>query len=514
MNIFPRPAPKRSRTPPPTQPHRTTAPSEWKPPRPRIDATIAAIVGLTVTAFALASGGAGQLSSALAGIAAKGVGISLLLCFAFEARSGMRNLVRADLVGTLAFYYLTLYEFLFPQPFFDGAMPHAGVTYNAIWAVVVAIAGILIGRHFVWNIKQPFEQVMTRDVPAGLLLGLFWASFFLGFLHMLLGVSFDIPKMLDFMTRPRFEQPWGRGRFGDWKALINELALLLYFIPPLTALVFARRERFSAFAIVTTAAGFAWTLFYAFTTGTRSLLGAYLVTFMIAFAFATPKERHRQVLFVCAACAAAILLSTRTMLAMRTVGFQRWWAGDYKEVVNRQSAAVFVDDNLLAIAKIAMFFPDRHPYLGLEVPYIAIVRPIPRAIWSGKPTGLSVSLEGDVFEMKGLTISCTFAGEGYMSGGLIGVGAYALVLGCLAGWWNRLASPRNSELGILIYASGFFAVVITMRSIMVLATALLTPAAGIMAGVFLVKGARKVLTRRKPGRPMPRRPMPPTPPQP
>ena len=101
-----------------------------------------------------------------------------------------------------------------------------------------------------------------------------------------------------------------------------------------------------------------------------------------------------------------------------------------------------------------------------------------------------------------------------MSGGLIGVGAYALVLGCLAGWWNRLASPRNSELGILIYASGFFAVVITMRSIMVLATALLTPAAGIMAGVFLVKGARKVLTRRKPGRPMPRRPMPPTPPQP
>jgi hypothetical protein len=195
---------------------------------------------------------------------------------------------------------------------------------------------------------------------------------------------------------------------------------------------------------------------------------------------------------------------------MRSVGFQRWWKGEFTAYANRQSEAVFVDDNLLAIAKIADYFPTKHAFLDLEIPYLAAVRPIPRAIWKGKPEGLSVSVEEDVFGMKGLTISSTFVGEGYMSGGLFGVGAYAIVLGALGGLWNRMASPRNSELGILIYASGFFAVVITMRSVMTLTTALLTPAAGILIGTLLFKGARRVLSRGPaPVRPAPRRPIPP-----
>lgn len=499
MNIFPRPARPQKNAAPPPRPARSSP--AWTQPRPRIEATIATVIGLTLTAFALASGGVKQLPSELAGIAAIGVGLSLLLGFAFDARSGIRNLVRADILGMTAFYYLTLYEFLFTQTYFDAAMPHVDVTYEALWAVMIGFTGILIGRHFVWGKGQPFAAIMTRAVPPGLLLLIFWASFFLGFLHMLIGVNFDIPMMVDYMTRPRFEQPWGRGRFGDWKALINELSLLLYFIPPLAALVIARRERFSSAAVVATIAGFAWTLFYGFATGTRNLFGAYLVTFMIAFAFATPHGKRRQVIAVCAACAAAMVLSTRSMLTMRTVGFQRWWAGDFTEVVNRQSASVFVDDNLLAIAKIAAFFPERHRYLGMEIPYLSVIRPIPRAIWPGKPAGMSVTVEEDIFNTTGFTISSTFVGEAYMSGGLVGVGIFALIFGWMAGWWNRMASQRNSELGILIYSSGFFAVVITMRSITTLTTALLTPAAGVAAGYLLLKGARKILSRRGTNRP-------------
>ena len=498
--------------PPPRLP-RPDAASMWVQPWPRVDATIAMLVGFIITAFALASTGTRPTSTEFANIAAIGVGCSLLLSFAFEARSGLRNLVRADLMGLLALYYLTLYEFLFPQPFFDAEVRFPDATYKAIWAVLLGMTGMVIGRHFVPRGRQFFEQVMTRPTPPGLLVALFWASFILGYLHMLLGVNFDVVKMVDYMTRPRFEQPWGRGKFGDWKALINELALLLYFIPPLTALILARRERFSGWVVVTAVAGFAWTLFYGFTSGTRNLFGAYLVTFMIAFAFASPPERRKQVALVCAACAGAFALATGAMLQMRTVGFQRWWAGEYTTYANRQSTAVFVDDNLLAIAKITAFFPQQRQYLGLEIPYLAAVRPIPRAIWKGKPEGLSVSVEEDVFKMKGLTISSTFIGEGYMSGGLIGVTLFGVVLGALAGLWNRMASVKNGELGILIYASGFFAVVITMRSIMTLTTALLTPAAGIVAGMFLLKGAKRIFKgRAAPARPAPRpasRPVPP-----
>src|SRR5262245_36378527 len=84
-------------------------------PWPRVDATLAAIIGLIITAFGIATGGNDQRSSELARTAAYGVGASLLVSFLFEARSGLRNLVRADLVGLLTFFYLTLYEFLFPQ---------------------------------------------------------------------------------------------------------------------------------------------------------------------------------------------------------------------------------------------------------------------------------------------------------------------------------------------------------------------------------------------------------------
>jgi hypothetical protein len=511
MNIFPRPKPRPQNGPPPRvgQPTRSPGP-EWQQPWPRFDATFVLLIGLSITGFLLANGGPNQFPSMMAKTTAIGAGGSLLLAFALEARSGLKNLVRADLMGLLALYYLTLYEFLFPQPFFDGQIRSAPATENALWAVIIALGGIAIGRHFITRGRQPFAAVMTRPVAPSILIWLFWGSFFLGYLHVLLGVNFDLVAMLDYLTRPRFEQPWGRGKFGDWKALINELSLLLYFIPPLTALVLARRERFSTAVIVTTVLGFAWTLFYGFCSGTRNLFGAYLVTFMIAFAFASPLERRRQVVIVCAAAAAAFGFATNAMLEMRTVGFQRWWKGEFTAYANRQSEAVFVDDNLLAIAKIADYFPAKHAFLDLEIPYLAAVRPIPRAIWKGKPEGLSVRVEEDVFAMKGLTISSTFVGEGYMSGGLFGVGAYALVLGALAGLWNRMASPSNSELGILIYASGFFAVVITMRSVMTLTTALLTPAAGIVIGTFLFKGARRVLSRGPaPARPAPRRPIPP-----
>ena len=489
--------------------------TETYQPWPRLDATFVGIVGFIITAFFISSGTA-KLPSEMAHLAAVGVGLTLLASFAFELRSGLKNVVRADLVGILAFYYLTLYEFLFRQPYFDKDMRFLSLTELALYAVITGIAGIMIGRHLAPRGKQPFQAIMTREVPANWIITLFWASFFLGIFHMLLAEGFNISKMFVDMMKPRFNQPWGRGKFGDWKALLNELALLLYFIPPLMGLMLARRERYSAVNFVSAFVGFAFVLFYGFVSGTRSLFGAYLVTFMIAFAFACPAQKRKQTVLIFTICAAAMALSTKAMLEMRSVGFTNWWDGKYKTYVNRQTQSVFVDDNLLAITKIVGFFPEQNggKYLGFEIPYLAIIRPIPRAIWPGKPAGLSVNLEQSLFQLKGLTISCTFVGEGYMSGGMIAVLIQGVVLGMMAGWWSRLASAQNSELGILIYSSGFFAVVITMRSTFALTTALLTPAAGILAGHFLLKGARKVLARRPPQRPQFRPPQVQRPPSP
>ncbi len=469
-------------------------------PWPRLDATFVALLGLVFTAFALTS--AGRLPSDIARMAAQGVGLTLLASFAFESRSGLKNLIRADLMGILALYYLTLYEFLFHQPYFDRAVVHASLTFEAVWAVILGFTGIFIGRHLLPRGKQPFQSIMSRGVPPGWLPILFWGAFFLGYFHMLLAVDFNVVSMVDYMTRARFEQPWGRGRLGDWKALVHELELLLYLVPPIGGLMLARPGRYGAGQIAPMLAGLLFTFFYGFVSGTRSLFGAFLVTFMIAFAFASPPERRRYVAMVCGVCAALMIFSTGAMLQMRTVGFKAWMEGRGSTLVNRQSASVFVDDNLLAISKITGHFPERHPYLGAEIPYIALIRPIPRALWAialpgEKPTGLSFEVE-DIFGMKGVTIAATFVGEGYMSGGLIAVVAMGLCLGWMAAWWNRLASPKNSELGMLIYASGFFAVTITMRSLFALTTAVLPCVAGLVVGKYVLPAVRRQLGKRRP----------------
>ena len=516
MKNFPRPVRKSGPADPPQTrgyiPPASLADPAWVRPWPRMDATLAALVGLIVTAFAMANSG-DRYSSQLAHTTAVGVLVTLLASFAFEARGGLKNLVRPDLVGILALYYLTLYEFLFPQPYFDVNMGDIGAVYLALWAVIIGFIGIFIGRHLVPRGRQPFEEIMTRPVPSGWLVAILWGCFFIGFFHVLLGVDFELPKILDAMLKARFEQPWGRGRLGDWKALINELQLLLYLVPPIFGLMLGRRERYSALNLLLAGIAFLWLLFFGFAAGTRTVFAAYLVTFLIAFTFSVPPQRRKQVIVVAVICGGMMMMATKVMLEMRTVGLKRWWEGNVPAAITRQNSSVFVDDNLYAIAVLTQYFPDQNEgrYLGFEIPYLALIRPIPRALWPGKPIGMSISIE-HVFKVKGVTIAATFVGEAYMSGGLFAVALEGIILGMLATFWNRFSSSKNSELGLLVYSSGFFAVTITMRSCFALTTALLPCLAGILFGKYLLPKIRDKLKPRqivpprlrgKPGAPPP-----------
>jgi len=156
----------------------------------------------------------------------------------------------------------------------------------------------------------------------------------------------------------------------------------------------------------------------------------------------------------------------------------------------------YVDYNLYVISRIVDTFPRKHDYLGMEIPILAIIRPVPRALWPNKPEGMSYPIE-DVVNADGWTVAATFIGEAYMSGGFLAVFLIGCSLGALSAGWNMLASPRNSEFGVLIYASGFFAAAIAMRSVLVLTTALLPSIAGIVAGYLLI---RKLPQMRPPRR--------------
>lgn len=443
----------------------------------------------------------GESASQLAHYAAIGVGLSLLAGIYMDSRAGLLNLVRPDLMAILALYFLTLFEFLFTQATFDREADFND-TRQAIIACIVGFSGMVIGRHLPNVRKHPLKKIFLTPTPQGLVIAIFAACVFLGSLNMLMAVDFSVPEMFHYFVAPRFTQPWSREKLGDWKALLHELELILELVPPIAGVILGRRNKFKAWQLFITAAGFVYVLFYGFSGGTRNVFATYLVTFLIAYAFAMPRGRIKELALVSGMCAALLVVSSVMMLQFREMGLATYVEGGYKyDIEHASEESLFIDYNLYAISRIVGYTRVKHTYLGWEVPYLAVIRIVPRAIWRDKPEGLSVSIE-DIMGVSGLTIAASFVGESYLSGGWLAVFAAGIFFGVITGWWSHLASARNSELGILIYASGFLAAVISMRSIFVFTTAMLPTLLAIGAGWVIVT---LISTMREKPRPMPRR---------
>ena len=486
-------------------------------PRPDPIGTTVAVMTIAIALLTLK----GDYPSAVAAYGAKLTLSALILSFLFDLKKGLSNLIRADVMAMLAFYFLTLFEFLFPQNLFD-TMAHPTSAMVATQIVLAAFIGMLIGRHFIHPKVQPFQKVLTYEIPAGFLVGLFWVAFCIGYMHQWTApkVNWDFVKWIDYSMAARFEQPWGRAKFGDFSALIYELNMLINLVPPLAGIILARRQRFGGVSLLLILLAYALTLFLAFCGGTRNVLATFLVTFVIGYAFASPKGKKKELLVIGGAAAALLVFGTLTMIHIRTVGLKKYLAGELPHSVGKTDS-LYVDYNLYNISKLTEVFPKRLPYLGLEVAYLAAIRPIPRALWPSKPQGLSSTIEDALgYNQGNITISASFAGEAYISGGVFAVMLFGMFFGAINGWWSHLASPRNSELGILIYASGFFASVISMRSLFTYTTALLPTVAAIVGGTYLVRylaekarvlgfrggnRARQVMRTARPG-PPPRKP--------
>src|SRR5262249_42958242 len=104
--------------------------------RARPLSTVVILVGLVGTGILLPSDGPAEIFSA----AAYGVGLALAVAILIEASSGIRTLIRVDLLLFAALYGLTLLEFLFRQPAVDSLIGSA-TAMNGTYAVLVAFGG-------------------------------------------------------------------------------------------------------------------------------------------------------------------------------------------------------------------------------------------------------------------------------------------------------------------------------------------------------------------------------------
>jgi hypothetical protein len=409
--------------------------------------------------------------SSMASAAAIPVGIGCLVSVLFDLRQGLRNLFRTDLLCIIGIYALTLLEFLFPQEDFNNWDITPEEVALGINIILIGIAAFTIGRHLVKPIPMKSKWLTLDDLSSNAMFQIIILGGFLGFLYMLLSVNFNFLKMIDAMMGARFTQPWGRGRLGGWDSLLTELSLMMYVIPPLCGVVLNRRNQYSLFQLIIIFAIFSLVLFHAFAGGTRNVFVAHLSTFLMGYLITLSKNTIRNTIIPIALTVLVAGYGSYHMLEFRTIGLRNYLENKvYASERVRDTLAV--DYNLGSMAIVARSMPKNHDFLGLEVLTWSIVKPIPRALWPGKPEGLSVSIE-EIAGAEGYTLAVTYLGEAYMMAGMFGVIAVSLFFGALAAWWNRMAIASQSDYGLVVYALGFFAAGITMRSMMWLTTAIL-----------------------------------------
>jgi hypothetical protein len=457
---------------------------------PNPAATGCLIVGFTIAYFWMLKG---STPSAMAGRAAWVIAFTLIGGIGLEIKANWKAIMRPDVICFAALFFLTFFEFLLPQPLYDSLAKEES-TVRAITVCLIAYGTIAVSRHFAPAAPQGLAMVLTRPASPRFLLGCFWFAFAMGFFYMLLAVDFNVFTLVDQLTWARFTQSWQRGRFGDFKALLNEVGMIVYLVPPLAGIILAGRERFKPLHVITVLCALLFTLFQGYAGGTRNVLGAYLVTFLVGYALVLTKRRRLEFLILCGLCAIGYVYGSKEMLKFRETGLKEYMSQPKQmtpSFEDKSADTFYVDYNLLMVAQITDQIPRAHPYVGWEIPYLALVRPIPRAIWPGKPEGMSTSLEDLVDAADGTTVSATFIGEAYVAGGTVGVILAAAFFGMLTAWWGRFASNMNSNFGVLVYASGFFAIVISMRSMLVLTTAILPTIAAIVIAILFLRKRRE-----------------------
>jgi hypothetical protein len=150
------------------------------------------------------------------------------------------------------------------------------------------------------------------------------------------------------------------------------------------------------------------------------------------------------------------------MLKIRNIGFTAWWAGNEGDPA--MMAYLHVDDNFLRLAELIRFFPDVAQYVLYQPLLHALTLPVPRVLWSGKPTGPGFDLPALLGGYKNTSLSVSIIGELYVSFGIWAVLGGGWILGRVAGMWNKILQLPNGTGRPLLYGLGLMTLFTGLRS--------------------------------------------------
>jgi hypothetical protein len=353
-----------------------------------------------------------------------------------------RNVLRTEnIIGFMPFYWLLL-------DLVTGSYAMTGISADearkVFWVIGVYLIAYWIGTMAKpWPLHQGFLRSCQIRPEASVLFPVVLICFCLAMLKFAMPCKFDVVVMFRYALMERWGAPWGRGNFGSWDAFADHLAYFGYLLPTFAVMIAQKKSWLNPMTLVALLCAGIFLLFLS-QSGARRVVGVCLVAAIFTWVI-NQRQLRGWHLTILAMGMAAVLVLMQMMIITRGVGFGR--AGlelagraaidsmSGKETAAGAPKAIHVDDNFLRLAQTVSLIPEKYDYVYHRQLYYIIARPIPRALWPGKPTDPGFSLHALV--ATGASLSTSILGEFWIS-----LGFPAVFLG---GWFYgrlaRMSSP-------------------------------------------------------------------------
>jgi len=411
----------------------------------------------TATILAVASIGNEPQTPGALRAAGLWLGGGMLIVPLLRIRQGLWAILRPEHILMVGLCYWLLLDLL------QGLNPLYGVNRDQIVTAIVAIgvmaAGIWLGNlGRGWSLPSIVTNTAQSVITDSALNKAIGLTFILGMSKFVVGSDFDLSAMFSALGEPRWSAPWGRGRLGGWDAFRDHMQYFGYALPALTVVLAQRRGWLRPSVLVGTVFSIIILLFLS-QGGGRRVIGVVVGSALLCWLL-LQSRLNLKTLSVAALITALLLLFMQQMLTYRNVGFK---ALQQDGVQTTAYSQLHVDDNFYRLAQIVQFIPATQPYVYHQAVVYALVRPVPRVFWPGKPISPGYDLPR-LLGLKGVSLTTSTVGELYASYGLVAVFIGALLLGRLARMWSRILELPASVSGALTYSLGLMAMFAGLRS--------------------------------------------------
>ena len=375
----------------------------------------------------------------------------------------LRGWLRAESVMMIGLVYWLLTELLYPS--YDAyEITRDGVLraflYMGLFSAAIQIGSLLAHR---WHSQISPLRPSTNEFSDRWLFNVLIYSSLLGMLSKLVPCDFSPACMVDGLFSGRADGPWQQSVTGG--SLVYQLAYFGYLSLPLTVALHHRVGRIDWRVVIGLILSTIFLLFL-IRDGGRRLVGMVTGAALLTWLLLQPRIGLRQ-FAIGGVAGVALLALLEMMLVFRTSEggiVSRLFSGRAFEE-NPLDEGIRVDNNFKFLVKTLDLIPEFMPHTGWDAIIYWAGRPIPRALWPGKPINPGIDLPWELGERwgEGFTLTVSAIGDWYVAFGLVSILLAGLMMGFLGGklvlHWMR-PTVRNT----VLYSLGAMCLFIGLRS--------------------------------------------------